>query len=327
MENPSNTANKQKTIETSSNNQALQVATGMSLTKARGGSVPTPPPPRAIGPVTDPLRRSTSSNTSTDDLSPAMLGAIQSIVSAAIREQIVTLAPPRTSTPSDVGVPEEEAEEACALQHLQKALQDVRYQKEGTPEDEQQGVPFTEAVMADELPVNCRTPAIAEYDGTMDPMEHLSRFETTALLHRYTDGIKCRVFITTFTRSAQQWFNQLPVRAIGNFQEFRSLFLHQVGSNRKLHKTGLSLFVAVRQKDNEPLKEYLQRCSSYQERESRKKQKETKEEASSKKPRVDMRDKKPPFQRVNTVYTPLTVAITQALMAVEGKGLLARPRS
>ncbi|KAL0421006.1 UNVERIFIED_CONTAM: hypothetical protein Slati_3123500 [Sesamum latifolium] len=57
------------------------------------------------------------------------------------------------------------------------------------------------------------------------------------------------------------------------------------------------------------------------------KRKEMKEEAPSKKPRVDVGDKKPPFQRVNTVYTPLTMPITQALMAIEGKGLLARPRS
>ncbi|KAL0439653.1 UNVERIFIED_CONTAM: hypothetical protein Slati_2448300 [Sesamum latifolium] len=32
-------------------------------------------------------------------------------------------------------------------------------------------------------------------------------------------------------------------------------------------------------------------------------------------------------QRVDMVYTPLTVPITQALMAVEGKDLLSRPRS
>ncbi|KAL0413163.1 UNVERIFIED_CONTAM: hypothetical protein Sradi_1518000 [Sesamum radiatum] len=111
MENPSNTTNRQNVIETSDNTQALQVATGTSLTAARGGPVPTPPPPGAVGPVTNPPRRSTSSDTSTDELLPAMLGAIQGIVSAAIREQIVTLAPPRTATPSDVGVPEEEAEE------------------------------------------------------------------------------------------------------------------------------------------------------------------------------------------------------------------------
>ncbi|KAL0402119.1 UNVERIFIED_CONTAM: hypothetical protein Slati_4241800 [Sesamum latifolium] len=92
-------------------------------------------------------------------------------------------------------------------------------------------------------------------------MEHLSRFENAALLHRYTDGIKCRVFVTTFAGAAQQWFNQLPVGAIGSFQEFRSLFLHQFASSRKVRKTELSLFV-VRQKEDEPLKEYLQRFNT-----------------------------------------------------------------
>ncbi|KAL0451715.1 UNVERIFIED_CONTAM: hypothetical protein Slati_1149600 [Sesamum latifolium] len=57
------------------------------------------------------------------------------------------------------------------------------------------------------------------------------------------------------------------------------------------------------------------------------KSKEIKEETPSKKPRVDLRERKPPFQRVNAVYTPLTVPITQAFMAVEGKGLITRPRS
>ncbi|KAL0458429.1 UNVERIFIED_CONTAM: hypothetical protein Slati_0470100 [Sesamum latifolium] len=55
--------------------------------------------------------------------------------------------------------------------------------------------------------------------------------------------------------------------------------------------------------------------------------KENKDENSSKKTRMDFKDKKPAWQRVNMVYTPLTVPITQALMAVEGKGLLSRPRT
>ncbi|KAL0451514.1 UNVERIFIED_CONTAM: hypothetical protein Slati_1129500 [Sesamum latifolium] len=60
----------------------------------------------------------------------------------------------------------------------------------GARTEEQADISFTEGVMADELPVNCRTPAIAEYDGTTDPHEHLSRFENAVLLHRYTDDIK-----------------------------------------------------------------------------------------------------------------------------------------
>ncbi|KAL0444139.1 UNVERIFIED_CONTAM: hypothetical protein Slati_2136600 [Sesamum latifolium] len=42
---------------------------------------------------------------------------------------------------------------------------------------------------------------------------------------------------------------------------------------------------------------------------------------------MDFRDKKPAWPKVNMVYTPLTVPITQALIAVKGKGLLSRPRS
>ncbi|KAL0394840.1 UNVERIFIED_CONTAM: hypothetical protein Slati_4450200 [Sesamum latifolium] len=89
--------------------------------------------------------------------------------------------------------------------------------------------------MADELSANCRTPVIAEYDGTTDLMEHLSDFENAVPLHLYTDRIKCRIFITTFARAAQQC--------------------------QKLRKTELSLFV-VRQKDNELLKEHLQRFNA-----------------------------------------------------------------
>ncbi|KAL0412564.1 UNVERIFIED_CONTAM: hypothetical protein Sradi_1458100 [Sesamum radiatum] len=69
------------------------------------------------------------------------------------------------------------------LEYLQKGLQDAQYQVMGAPSEEQTDIPITKGVMADELPVNCRTPAIAEYDGTTDPQEHLSRFENVALLN------------------------------------------------------------------------------------------------------------------------------------------------
>ncbi|KAL0447792.1 UNVERIFIED_CONTAM: hypothetical protein Slati_1907100 [Sesamum latifolium] len=153
-------------------------------------------------------------------------------------------------------------------------------------------------------------------------------------------------------------------------------------SSRKVRKTELSLF-AVRQKEDEPLKEYLQRVNTaalevpavtqevkasafsqglldgdffkslakksvskfdallaqaakyinMEEAQAAKKdsreekRKEVREDAPFKKPRGDLRDRKPPFQRVNAVYTPLTIPITQAFMAVEEKGFITRPRS
>ncbi|KAL0448221.1 UNVERIFIED_CONTAM: hypothetical protein Slati_1950000 [Sesamum latifolium] len=350
MENPNQTTNKQKGTAPPIGTQALQVITGAPSLPGVTGSTPAalppaPLPPRVTDPVADLPRRSTSSDTSTEELSPALLRAIQHVVAAALREHVLVAAPPRVAPPPEAdGLDDEDEEEIpvpvppagrrhnvplpeplevppqwlARLEHLQKGLQNVKYQIEGAPEDERRGVPFTETVMADELPLNCRTPGIAE--------------------------IKCRVFVTTFAGAAQQWFNQLPVGAIGSFQEFRSLFLHQFASSRKVRKTELSLFV-VRQKEDEPLKEYLQslqvrrllaRAAKYinmeeaqaAKKDSRgEKRKEVQEDAPSKKPRADLRDKKPPFQRVNTVYTPLTVPITQAFMAVEEKRLITRPRS
>ncbi|KAL0336414.1 UNVERIFIED_CONTAM: hypothetical protein Sradi_4853300 [Sesamum radiatum] len=57
------------------------------------------------------------------------------------------------------------------------------------------------------------------------------------------------------------------------------------------------------------------------------KMKEMKKENPSRKPRIDFRDKKPPFQKVNALYTSLPVPIIYALMEIEEKGLLARPKS
>ncbi|KAL0452890.1 UNVERIFIED_CONTAM: hypothetical protein Slati_1267100 [Sesamum latifolium] len=143
------------------------------------------------------------------------------IVAAALREHVSATCPLWVATPSDVEAPEEEAGEKAPVpvplagrrweiplpepqevppqwlarfEHLQKGLQDVKYQIEGAREDE--------------------------------------RFLSLKL-------------------AAQQWFNQLLVGAIGSFQEFRSLFLHQFASSRKLRKT-----------EDEPLKEYLQRFNA-----------------------------------------------------------------
>ncbi|KAL0453588.1 UNVERIFIED_CONTAM: hypothetical protein Slati_1336900 [Sesamum latifolium] len=328
MKNPNQTTDKQKVVASPIDTQALQVIAGAL------------PPPVVTG---------TSSNTSTEELSPALLGAIQQIVVIALREHVPIAAPPRLTPPPEANVPEEEVEEEAPvpvppigrrreiplpgpqevppqwlahLEHLQKGLQDVKYRIEGAPEDEQQGIPFTETVMADELPLNCRTPAIAEYDGTTDPMEHLSRFENAALLHRYTDGIKCRVFVTTFARAAQQWFNQLPVGAIGSFQEFRSLFLHQFASSRNIggacchprsesqcllpRAIGWDFFKSLPKKPVSKFDALLARAAKYINMEEAQavkkgrkgeKRKEIKEEAPSKKSRVDTRDRKSSFQR------------------------------
>ncbi|XP_073125472.1 uncharacterized protein [Henckelia pumila] len=131
----------------------------------------------------------------------------------------------------------------------------------GRPGPIQRESPFARAILDEELRANFKQPTLGEYDGSSDPEEHLGRFENAALLHRYTDAIKCRIFLTTLVRSAQQWFNLLQPGSIRSFNDFSSAFLHQFASSKKYLKTSLSLF-NLKQSEVEPLREYVQRFNT-----------------------------------------------------------------
>lgn len=86
-------------------------------------------------------------------------------------------------------------------------------------------MPFTPRVMADDFPPSFR-PITFEYGGSTDHWEHLCWFENTALLHRLSDGVKCRVFAMTLTGPAHQWFRQLSAGSIPTFDKLSSMLLH-----------------------------------------------------------------------------------------------------
>lgn len=94
------------------------------------------------------------------------------------------------------------------------------------------GCKFLEKILQDELPYSFK-PLNYEYDGSTGPYEHLVRFENSALLHRYGEGVKYMVFLTTLSKAAHQWFSQLEPRLIGSFAEFSTIFLHQFASARR----------------------------------------------------------------------------------------------
>ncbi|KAL0411068.1 UNVERIFIED_CONTAM: hypothetical protein Slati_3696500 [Sesamum latifolium] len=67
------------------NTHSLQVMAGTSLANTSG--TPAPTPLRPIDPVAEPPRRITSSDTSSGELSPPLLGTTQQMITAAIQEQ------------------------------------------------------------------------------------------------------------------------------------------------------------------------------------------------------------------------------------------------
>ncbi|XP_073121561.1 uncharacterized protein [Henckelia pumila] len=122
-------------------------------------------------------------------------------------------------------------------------------------------IPFSAEILESELPKNSKFPHVGEYDGKGDPEEHLSRFENVALLHKYSDPIKCRVFLNTLIGPAQQWFNLLRPGDIKEFKDFSKAFLHNFSSSKKHPTTTLSLF-AIKQQHQEDLRIYIRRFSA-----------------------------------------------------------------
>ncbi|XP_042451422.1 uncharacterized protein LOC122036221 [Zingiber officinale] len=110
----------------------------------------------------------------------------------------------------------------------------------------------------DPLPKRYQNLNIGEYSGTTDPEDHLLKFENAALLQQFTDGVKCRMFLTTFGGSTQRWFKRLPENSIRRFKDFRKVFLHHFSSNRRYYKTPGSLF-SLKQGLKETLWTYIKR--------------------------------------------------------------------
>ncbi|XP_075500068.1 uncharacterized protein LOC142538641 [Primulina tabacum] len=120
------------------------------------------------------------------------------------------------------------------------------------------GCPFAEVIVREPLPGNFKSSKVKEYDGNADPEEHLARFENMAMLHCYTDRIKCKVFLTTLVDSAQRWFEGLAPQSIHSFKDFKKVFSHHFNSSKKYKKTVFSLF-EVKQSPEESLRAYIRR--------------------------------------------------------------------
>ncbi|XP_073018166.1 uncharacterized protein [Primulina eburnea] len=153
------------------------------------------------------------------------------------------------------------SEENPEMEEMWREIRTLRQQLGNRAAAPKKGSPFSLAILEEGLPPNFRQSKVEEYDGHTDPEEHLGRFENTALLHQYSDGVKCRVCLGTLVRSAQQWFNSLPPNSIRSFEDLSAAFLHRFASSKRHQKNYLSLF-GMKQQENETLREFVQLFNS-----------------------------------------------------------------
>ncbi|XP_075507473.1 uncharacterized protein LOC142544296 [Primulina tabacum] len=149
------------------------------------------------------------------------------------------------------------AEELLELRQKMKVLEG-QLENRSTSRAVTKGCPFAEIIVREPLPGNFKSAKVKNYDGNTDPEEHLARFENMAMLHCYTDRIKCKVFLTTLVDSAQRWFEGLAPQSIHSFKDFQKVFSHHFSSSKKYKKTAFSLF-EVKQSPEESLRAYIRR--------------------------------------------------------------------
>ncbi|KAL0391778.1 UNVERIFIED_CONTAM: hypothetical protein Sradi_2400600 [Sesamum radiatum] len=89
-------------------------------------------------------------------------------------------------------------------------------------------------------------------------MKHLDKFYAKIDWYDLSDAAYCKVFRTTLSKRALAWFNQLPAGTISSLEQLTQRFLHHFSMNKRVPKTAAFLFT-IRQRENEPLRNYMQR--------------------------------------------------------------------
>nr|XP_025647495.1 uncharacterized protein LOC112742473 [Arachis hypogaea] len=96
------------------------------------------------------------------------------------------------------------------------------------------------------------------YDGTQDPLEHLTAFEARMNLEGVGDEVRCRAFPVTLAGPAIRWFNNLPQGSVTRFSDISHAFLAQFTTRIAKAKHPINL-LGVTQRAGEPTRKYLDR--------------------------------------------------------------------
>ncbi|XP_057719717.1 uncharacterized protein LOC130934146 [Arachis stenosperma] len=118
--------------------------------------------------------------------------------------------------------------------------------------------PFHRSILEVRLPKHFDKPTDMRYDGTQDPLEHLTAFEARMNLEGVGDEVRCRAFPVTLAGPAIRWFNGLPQGSIYGFSDISRAFLAQFTTRIAKAKHPINL-LGVTQRQGELTRKYLDR--------------------------------------------------------------------
>jgi len=87
-------------------------------------------------------------------------------------------------------------------------------------------MPFSQAIMDTVIPTSFMGPKIA-FTGVEGPEAYITAFHTLMMISRGTNAMPCKLFMSTFSGTALDWFISLLDGHITSYDEFSKLFREQ----------------------------------------------------------------------------------------------------
>ncbi|KAL2245916.1 UNVERIFIED_CONTAM: hypothetical protein Sindi_2859800 [Sesamum indicum] len=151
------------------------------------------------------------------------------------------------------------------IEKLKQQLDDLKkrsdLKKRGDPARRNLNSPFINEILSEVVGPNFQLPDLPKYDGLKDPREHITTFEMVMNLYRQTDSINAKLFVTTLTGKAQEWFTSLPNGTIGSYEQLIHRFAYHFASKQKSKRSAAHLF-AIWQGSDESLKDFMGRFNN-----------------------------------------------------------------
>ncbi|XP_059629671.1 uncharacterized protein LOC132272563 [Cornus florida] len=118
--------------------------------------------------------------------------------------------------------------------------------------------PFTDDIYLIDRPKKFTMPSFTKFNGTGDPSRHHNHYAQKMALDDHNDPFMCKVFPTSLTGAALEWFRNRPHKSIPDYETLCTMFLAQYCENKKQKKSITSLFT-IRQNKGKTLQDFLSR--------------------------------------------------------------------
>ncbi|XP_063948098.1 uncharacterized protein LOC135152192 [Daucus carota subsp. sativus] len=167
----------------------------------------------------------------------------------------------------DYEVALDDRDDKCKMEELLEALKKVKADKKSKAELTVKS-PFTKKVRESPLPRIHRGVGDLRFNGTTDPVEYLSQFDTDMEVYQIQDLTKCRLLAATLRDDAHHWFKRLPGDSINSWRKMCELFVGQFRAS-VTYVPPANTLANIKQKEHETLREYFKRFNSEKELQGR----------------------------------------------------------